>query len=384
MHHLFTSAQQNALLDALYFAPHEPDGWRYFLKKLVQLSDSRSARLLALSPEADKVLTSVQINTDEKAYQAYVEHFVNLCPWRTELPWKTPGKLYSTRLDFSCDQQSFYRSEFFNDWARPLDIHHGACGTVMQEHGVTLQLMLQRTAGQGHYKRQETRALNALLPHVRRALRLEALSRQRQLKKIAVADDHTYHAVVLLDEKGKVVHLSHKARRMIDALPEVTIPGGRLQLLKKEKQRALHLLLRAVPGQSCRAGGMISLEEGGSILVIPLHPEADRDQLFPIRAHAALYFLDAGKAAVDIDTTQIRQLLNLSPSEAHTAALIVQGAKAKDIALLRGTSIHTVRTQLKSILRKTGLSSQTQLINLVFSLKEPLSRHVVIGDTTVR
>lgn len=55
-------------------------------------------------------------------------------------------------------------------------------------------------------------------------------------------------------------------------------------------------------------------------------------------------------------------------------ALIAQGKKAKDTALLRGTSIHTVRTQLKSIFRKTGLSSQGQLISLVFNLKNTPAR----------
>ena len=148
---LISERRQQTLLDRLYTAPFQTGGWKAFLAELVGGTQSRSARLLVLNQSADRVLSSVQTNTDARAYQAYVDHFVNLCPWRPELKKKTPGQLYSTYLDFSCDQKRFYRTEFFNDWARELDIHHGACGTVWRHDDLTIQLMLQRTGDQGHY-----------------------------------------------------------------------------------------------------------------------------------------------------------------------------------------------------------------------------------------
>ena len=140
------------LLDQLYFAPYEASGWHGFLKEMVRQSGSRSARLLVMNQQADQVYSGVQVNTDDKAHKAFVDHFVNLCPWRPGLAHLPPGKFYSSYLDGICDQKTFYRSEFFNDWAKELDIHHGASGTVWQFEGQTIQMFFQRTGGQGHFR----------------------------------------------------------------------------------------------------------------------------------------------------------------------------------------------------------------------------------------
>ena len=156
---MFAGKGLSALLDALYYAPYEKSGWQEFLNRMVSLSDSRSARILVMNKDADQVFSGVQVNTDAKAHKAFVDHFVNLCPWRPGLATLPPGQFYSSFLDGICDQKTFYRSEFFNDWARELDIHHGASGTIWQHEGQTIQVFMQRTGGQGHFTRAEDQCL---------------------------------------------------------------------------------------------------------------------------------------------------------------------------------------------------------------------------------
>jgi DNA-binding CsgD family transcriptional regulator len=52
----------------------------------------------------------------------------------------------------------------------------------------------------------------------------------------------------------------------------------------------------------------------------------------------------------------------LTPAETQILALVLQGLAAKEIARARNASEHTVRTQLKAILHKTGTHSQRQLV----------------------
>lgn len=364
MEYLFTESQESVLLDTLYFAPYERNGWQQFLQNLVQYSDSRSARLLVLNQSADKVLSSTQVNTDEKAHQVYVEHFVNRCPWRPELARKTSGSLYSTYLDFSCDQKGFYHSEFFNDWAKPLDIHHGACGTVWKNEDSSVQLLIQRTSGQGYYKQQEMRALNALLPHVRRALRLETLAAQQQKQG----------AMLLINAQGKVVYLSPEARHYMDESC-ISVRNNRLQILHVEKQSQLCRLLKKWPAShhdvACQAGGSITLERPGKpalrLLVVPLHPQADRGLLFPSDTQVAIYISEVAKRP-DSDQQRLCALLGLTAAEARVASLIAQGKTLQEIPALCGISIHTVRTQLKSVFRKTDASSQAQLTRMILGM----------------
>ncbi len=362
------------LLDQLYFAPYEASGWHGFLKEMVRQSGSRSARLLVMNQQADQVYSGVQVNTDDKAHKAFVDHFVNLCPWRPGLAHLPPGKFYSSYLDGICDQKTFYRSEFFNDWAKELDIHHGASGTVWQFEGQTIQMFFQRTGGQGHFRRYETDAFNALAPHIRRALRLEAIIHQQKQKQGYLEHTGRFSAFILLDANQRAVHVSEAAWRHIQDNPHALRLGKRVSLQNGEAQQRLDFLLRAsFAGGAAGApvtGGVIALPRPARapllLQVVPLHPDADRP-LMPVPAHAALYLVD-GDAEPEFDTEKLANLLGLTQAEAEVAAFVAGGQTAAKIASFRRVSLHTVRSQIKSIFSKTDVSSQAQLTRLVKAL----------------
>lgn len=160
------------MIESIYTTVTDQGAWHTFLRELVACSKSRSARLLVMNPEATRVISSIKVNIDDNYHRQYVDHYVNTCPWRPELQRKTPGRLYSTYLHFSCRQPQFCRSEFFNDWARPQDIHHGVCGTIFRNSSHSVQLLVQRTRDQGHYNEAQTAFFNDLIPHLQHSFLL--------------------------------------------------------------------------------------------------------------------------------------------------------------------------------------------------------------------
>jgi len=58
------------------------------------------------------------------------------------------------------------------------------------------------------------------------------------------------------------------------------------------------------------------------------------------------------------------QLFKLSPAEIRLLQQLVDGIRLSDSAVQLGISLHTARTQLKTILRKTGRRTQGQLLAL--------------------
>ncbi len=375
--------QQNALLDSLYLAPFTASGWQHFLAELVKVSDSRSARMLILNNEANTVHGSAQVNTDAKAHQAYVDHFVNLCPWRPELAKKVPGKLYSTYMDFSCDQKNFYRSEFFNDWAAPLDIHHGACGTVWRHDDLTMQLLIQRTGGQGHFDVDNMRGLNDLLPHVRRALRIESLQWQQRYQQHARDQQHNCAAMLLLNAHGRVVFISREAQDYLTDGSVLSVRNEFIHLRQHQAQHSLQTTINKVLDRRQRnAGSVINVERPGlpdlRLLVMPVHPDATDNPLFPSHAYAAVFIVDI-ESEVHIDQALLGQLLGLTSAEARTAAAIARGMSPAEMARAFHVSVHTARSQLKSVFRKTGTSSQSQLSNLV--MNSPAAQRGPRGST---
>jgi len=61
----------------------------------------------------------------------------------------------------------------------------------------------------------------------------------------------------------------------------------------------------------------------------------------------------------------LRRMFHLTAAEARVASLIVEGYPVAEAAEELHISVHTVRTQLKSIFAKTGVSRQTDLIRIV-------------------
>lgn len=66
----------------------------------------------------------------------------------------------------------------------------------------------------------------------------------------------------------------------------------------------------------------------------------------------------------------LEEVFTLSSAERSVVQALVEGKDAKAIADLRGTSVDTVRTQIRAILGKTKSRSQSELIRLVLSLRD--------------
>ncbi|WP_237738861.1 helix-turn-helix transcriptional regulator [Alcanivorax hongdengensis] len=370
------------LLDTLYEAPCNPDVWSQFLGKMVNATRSRSARMLVMDRQAQTVLSSIKHNIDDRAHQDYVAHYVNACPWRPELKHKAAGQLYSTYLDFSCPQKRFYRTEFYNDWARQQDIHHGVCGTVWQDDDYTIQLLIQRTGGQGHYNGDETGQINGIVAHMRRALRLQsqthALEQQRQ--GLADALDIQPYPFALLTRQGKLVHISNDAHQRLLEHPLASLHNGYLTLRSRRLQGQLMAQLQQVtrpdPAQ-LGDGGLITLhgENGQPLrcLIAPLRPDHTPAPLWQAspQALAIIYLYDA-QAEIEIDLQSLMTLFELSEAEARVAAGIARGFAPQELAREFGLSHHTIRTQLKAAFHKTGTNRQSELAKLV--LTSPATR----------
>lgn len=370
------------LLDQLYGAPCAPDNWLLFLQTLVTATDSRSARMLVMDRHAQSVLSSIKVNIDDNAHQQYVEHYVNLCPWRPELKYKPTGQLYSTYLDFSCRQEAFYATEFYNDWSRQLDIHHGVCGTVWQDEDHTVQLLIQRTRGQGYYRSDETRLINDVVKHARRAIRLQthiaALRQEQQV--LSAACNIQAQPFAILDRQCRVVHLSDTAQMLLEQHSALQYRQQQMQCTDLRLHRQLLALVRNViprSGGMPGPGGTLTIPCPGQsplrILVSPLLHRHTHDLLWNAhkQAVAMVYFHDPANR-LEFDEPMLADLLGLSEAEARIAAAIAQGQSPQQIAEVLGLSIHTVRTQLKATFQKTGTTRQSELANLV--LTSPATR----------
>jgi len=62
------------------------------------------------------------------------------------------------------------------------------------------------------------------------------------------------------------------------------------------------------------------------------------------------------------DASLIQGLFDLTPAEARVAAALIEGRTIAEMAARNGVGLETVRTQVKSILAKTGVSRQAEFV----------------------
>src|SRR5258708_4903951 len=67
----------------------------------------------------------------------------------------------------------------------------------------------------------------------------------------------------------------------------------------------------------------------------------------------------------EVTPTRIELPGTLSAAETEVATLTLRGYSKRDVARTRGASVNTVANQLRAVYRKLGVSSRTELIQLV-------------------
>jgi DNA-binding CsgD family transcriptional regulator len=359
------------LIESIYRTVGEPGAWHGLLRELVAVTNSRSARLLVMNREATRVTFSVKLNIDDNYHRQYVEHYVNACPWRPELRSMYPGRLYSTSLHFSCSQPDYYRTEFFNDWARPQNIHHGVCGTVYRDAATSVQMLIQRTRGQGYYTETETAFLNDLVPHIQHSFLIagQLANTRAQGEAIAIAAGGEPLAFLLLDRSLRVTYSSPGVEQLVADGPWLGVRNNRLlitdELQNRRLQRLLRQCLTAADTRTFPAsGGTLAVPRPGApdlqLLVRPVHPDVPV-LIGSLSGYVAVYFYDP-EARIEIDHERLREIYSLSEAETRVAVAIVDTPDSAEVAKRCAISLHTVRSHIKAIFCKTGTHSRADLM----------------------
>jgi DNA-binding NarL/FixJ family response regulator len=128
--------------------------------------------------------------------------------------------------------------------------------------------------------------------------------------------------------------------------------------IKRNPGRVLALSRELQPGLAARALAM------GAVASVSLGSDATQ-LLDAIEAFAAGRLQDGSQADLDNQADRRRQLgrdINLTPREQSVLGLIVSGRSNHDLAAELYLSINTVKTVIRSVYRKIGVTSRSQAV----------------------
>ena len=215
-----------------------------------------------------------------------------------------------------------------------------------------------------------------LLPHLRQYVRVRsALAEARALGASAAALlDNTRAGVVQLDRRGRIVAANDSAGELLrlnDGLSDesgVLCAGG-----AEDDARLQGLLARALPrGGGAGASGSMLVRRPSSRPRFVLHvkPVAGGEEDFRSRRVAALVLIVDPVRRLRLDTARVAALLGLSPTEAAVAVSLAEGRTMREIAAATGREYATVRTHLKRVFAKLGVSRQYEAAQVVVALSQ--------------
>lgn len=352
---------EEGFVDRIYEAGLVPILWPGVLSEFAELAGGLGSVLLI--PALGRWIATPAI--EEMISELVTSGLISTNP-RTQrlLGLNHPG--FITDLDVF-DLADIPNEPIYRDFFIPRGGGLGVATVIPSPSGDTMILHAERAYAAGPVERAVVEQLDALRPHFARASLLSARLELERARNSVAALDQVGLAAAVLGRGGKVLAANPL---LIALMPDVVQDRpSRFALADVGADRLLVEALERLAHQAVRSIPIAARHERPPVIA----------HLVPIRGAAHDVFASATAIVIvtpvvprDVPTADVVQgLFDLTPAEARVARAVGAGRTAAEIATIFGTSPDTVRTQMKSILAKTGLHRQAELVALLQGAAPP-------------
>ncbi|MCQ4158736.1 hypothetical protein NON00_02185 [Roseomonas sp. GC11] len=351
-------------------------GWQAILESLAAMVGAQNAALHRQGPPPARPSILATLNIPPETARAYREYYFNRDIFLLRLRSGQRGNTFFSQTYLTDTEVE--GSEFYNDLLRPsMGNAFYLAGGQAPIGEQTLVLGLHRPREMGPYTPDQMASLQCLWPHLMRAMKVEEqLLSSRTLGQIGYAAlDELAGGVAILRADRRCIFMNRAARRMLlrRGGPMVQSSGGRLRLLQPSADALFATLLAqaTTPGQTHRAGSMrCATADGGLALAMMMVPfQLPMPDLPPVPGPLAMLLVSDPNAAPAISLVdQVMAMFGFTRAEAEVAANLATGLSVEDVAMTRGVRLTTIRSQVQSLLAKTGTNRQGELLRLLLAL----------------
>ena len=347
------------LIDQIYEAAVAVDHWPEVLQSLSDLTESVGAALATRSQ--DGWASWVASPKLKESTAAFLESEV---AERSEITSRMLARNYA---GFLADLDLFTVEElghepFLTEIMWPRGLGPAMATAITTPTDDLLVIHLQRSLARGHYERHVIDRADALRPHLARAAMLSARLRLQRLQVAAEALAIIGLPAAILSPRGRVLAANGLLQQMGTHIS--WLPQDRMVLLDAS---ANALFIQAIQRRGNGAGIMaqsfpVAAANGRDMVVGHLIPTPGQARdIFD--GASAIFVITPIATPQAPDAQLIQALFDLTPAEARVARGVTEGNTIDNLAQRFGVSRETIRSQIKSVLSKTGARRQTDLIS---------------------
>lgn len=213
-----------------------------------------------------------------------------------------------------------------------------------------------------YFSRSEGELFGLLLPHLRRAVKINRDISELQVENQAFASvlERLPIGMAVVDSAGRVYAKNRRLDSILDIDNGLCIEQGILQASNREDKVALLEIIEQVnAGPDDNVGKAIRLSSSTpvSLLVLPLfQTESSKD------SNRAIVFVASIASDISIEPVTLIKMYGLTKAEARLTIALAKGSTLEEASEQFHVSRHTLRTQLKSIYSKTSCRRQAELM----------------------
>ncbi len=351
------------LVEAIYDDVLESAGFSGALRSFQRVFKTEQAWLVVWDKSHDLIKVDGTAGLIPELTKDYESHYQFEDPAKSNFSTIKVGHwwLDSEQMGLSRMQSSAFHQEFL----RSYEMRSYMGSPVLRTSCKEVALSFLRAQSRGVFTRADTRSLDAVIPHLQRGIhireRIKALSAATLLSS-EILQTLSFGVAVIDSQMKVVLH-----NRIGEAWLRWIGPSSKWASRKVADCTFREMLLSVAYPRSPRIAqaAILRAPSLGSCHMVVLPLRADHHLSAPWQSPVALVVFCQARRASPILSEVLRTLYRLTPAECRLAGKMIDGAKLRDIADALGIRIETARTALKSILQKTNMHSQPQLIHML-------------------
>jgi DNA-binding CsgD family transcriptional regulator len=355
----------------IHAAPLDENRWPAVLDSVRRAVGAHQAMLFSLPKQSGEAFWRVLSECDPAMTLEYAQEFaVEDSWWRASRRFAGPltGRVFTG--EELLPRSDFLHTRFFNEFLRQYDIDRFMTNVLRDSKsldGTGANLSLYRGYAAEAFFTSERELLTRLSPHLRTALNTFCSIQALSLRSAALSGtlEKITAALFVLDRTGAVMFENAAARRELRTGDLLTTSLGRLEPAPgiREARECRDVLRGLLAGRSSTVR-LTALPRGRATILTTAPLSGAVEVLGMPRSGAGIVWL-IPTAQTRHPTARMGHLFELTQAEERLLAALSCGQSLNEAAAAFHISVHTARSQLKSLQRKTGWRTQTELVRMM-------------------
>lgn len=366
----------DTLIAQLYSAASGRQRWEHALNGMSTACDAWAVQLVAVDRRSGSVLFShYGGEAKPEAHLAYLRTYQYLDPRSPLILAQPPHEWFHCHEAFG--EAEVATSPFYQDFLIPVGARYLSAVSLVTDSDIGVILAILRGVGKPPLDAPVLHWLDSLRPHLSEAIaiyrHLSALHAQSIAGQVIL--DRLTHPVFLVDAARSLRFANAAGQQALESRLAVRRVEGRLQGSDPKDDyllvEALNALAVAAPRTEGADRRFVRLrgtdwKQRFGMSISTLRPDETSGAFGAMPL--AMMVLHNGNLDTHCDPFVIQELFGLTPAEADVGVLLCNGATAETIAAQRGVAVSTIRSQLRTLMQKTGAVRQGDLVRRLLTL----------------